>query len=1312
MANTNWKYKSEPFNEWKDIGPHEGYISGWFGEDYTSPRVLSELWTDKEGVFLFLKMTNDEDADVKASQEDEDLETPLITKLLQYLQQPIYAQVRFLWVENPQSPVNQWRTNSISVDEPKGDGRVSSLSFLDIRNYSFSIAKGMNVKLEDDGEDDQENTLYKFIFSNETNNKRGFEFSIGYGHHNLNNTNDKSVLGDIVTMYMHGKLLGCLEFNLNLKKVINNNEETVSFSYPSLSQLDIGLRIFFRDPEFPESGNSFYLASHRYPIIDETHPLIDEKPLPSDEVAPVLDDSHYLYNEINPLLGGDSKLHRAFKYYPDALPFKVRLDLLYPLEAERTHFIFKTINGFGENTGLPSSYRTNLGYRVHLIPIEEKSRLQFAIRPALFSDKNSDTAPLYLIPAGDFNIQVPNYHGDASIDIKAVANVDCGISGVEYIKLNSEPAATFTFIPDQAAYAPSHVSVKALLRDFPIIYEAKTKDVLASDTTDQDAPIANKRKDLNIMNETDDGSLDYIEIIKRDYFPVGFKFTDSHSAEYNQLERVEELVTWLQNTLISSGSGNGELSNEATTSWVYITQGIGAVYYAQPEQAILYKAEGSSSDFLDFLEIPSVGLPIEPGENTPLAFPMLPYGDVDPYALTDLRLLEVSLINNFRRKLIQQISAEEDDGNVTPLISEDDKVTPPISEEKKEPKPTGTSPQGLIAKFSSDYQTIERLELGRDTSEPTPKVIPFVDIKHRSYLKSALQSNQLFMVVSHPDSISKNFAADLMDSIDTTSIDIKKWIFELGTESWNKFNRNTILIFKFHDKPLIELAARPELWSFPEHFTNSNELADSATILSLLYDAIEIGNRDDPKESGKYEVLAQAATQANWTGILVLNAHVPPGGLPPELLALAAGINPDLFYAQYVGIELTRVTSDGFNLKPHESSLFGLIDYSNPEIPVATESGYNFHVASLTVVFENSRIKDFSAEILLVVEKLFEEPARLLDSRTNIISLIGVAEEHNGKMTYSFGFRGSNRFKLSGNAFEEIEILKAQFVTDPIPDLNAEVLKVVGRFIFWSRIRFAYLDQFDILSFGRTPGVDSGEPDYLSVSNMQIEMAFDLVKDATTRPVSTFTFNPNQMAFDLEKSGWRGQSLYEKFPLIFREFLVGKADGSIQQGYMNVNNPLNPVELGKNGIQWYGMSFSINMESSEDLGTKAKIKADIMVGWNAGQKGTFVGLRFPGTSGTDKSLTIVGILKLVFKSIRFVVYPLTREWDDNGNKLLAENTERQVGYLLNLKNIRLEFFVLSFPPTGRTEITLFGDPTEGIDREKRQVGWYAAYVKK
>ena len=100
-----------------------------------------------------------------------------------------------------------------------------------------------------------------------------------------------------------------------------------------------------------------------------------------------------------------------------------------------------------------------------------------------------------------------------------------------------------------------------------------------------------------------------------------------------------------------------------------------------------------------------------------------------------------------------------------------------------------------------------------------------------------------------------------------------------------------------------------------------------------------------------------------------------------------------------------------------------------------------------------------------------------------------------------------------------------------------------------------------------------------------------------------------------------------------------------------------------------------------------------MLAWSPGKDAVFVGLRLPGSSGGKREIAIQGVLKIVFKGIEFVV------GENNG----------QVSYLLKLKNIMIKFLVLSIPPSGQTEIIIFGDP-QGT-AENNTVGWYAAYAK-
>lgn len=1239
-----------------------GFPDGYLLAHFASRKLsLADLWAEDAGVFLFLRARS-ADLDVPA----------LEAKLRQFLLDPLNRQVRFLWIENPAEGVALWRSHSLSVDRvdsldgAPGARRISRLAYVDLRNYSLSIGAGTTIELDDAGDP------AGFVLTRAAQGGvEGFELAAGFGAHRFHE------LGDTLRLPMAGELAGCLHFDFHVERA---GEQSGTFGYPALAQLDVGFRVFFRDPDFPESGDKLSIASHRYPLVQE-----------------------------------QSRDDQGFALYPERIGFRISLDPLHPLLAARTWWAFQPVTGPASATGFPSAYRTNRGYSVHLLPVGDESRLQFAPRPALLDPAEQATAPLYLVPAGNYGLQVPNYETGG---LEPVADVVCGISGVEYVKISHDESTRLTFVPHQPAFAHAFVSVASLLRDLVAILESysETGVQLDPDNPDLDVPIEDTGQDDGALGITDQDRAKILERVRQDYFPPGHRFTVAQKEIYGNLEIVEDLIVWLRKALqtvtleANANAGDPALAAYPETSWAYVREAAGVVYHAQPDQAVLYKADASDTDFLDYLEVPSVGLPDSLTEAqadalsrttgvAALAFPMLPYGHVDPAQLTDVRQLEIALLNGYRRDRIHRIGAATD--FATSLKAAGDT------------RPVGTTPQGLIATFSEDCETLELLQLAKDTKN---YLIPFARITQGSPLKAAIQSNQLFMVVTDPEAIRPYFDDDVLASVTgaTNSLDIQDWGFELGPDNWQI--QGTIFLFKFHDRPLIELARDPAAWSLAGEL-NQDPGKASRSLVRLLEEAVDAVATGDPRVQRKYAVLDRAARQANWTGILALNVHVPLGNLPDALKALAAGIDPDSFYAQYVGVEVTQVTSDGQELTPQQSSLFGLIDYANPNVPLSDPSGYNFHVPKLTIVFQNSQIADFAAEVLLVMDRLFDEATSLLASPDgrNILRLAGVAEEHNGRVTYSFGFSGANRFELSGKALQEVEIVKAQFATDPFDDPDADPLPVTGRFVLWARIRFVYQDAFDVLSFGRAPDApipgpleleaEPPPPDYLSGSNLQIVMSFDLNQVDNQVEDLAFEPNPYQMAFDLERSGARSQSLFEKFPLKLSglRYVADDAEALSRSGFIPVSTPVDAPELGS---RWYGLTYELNLGSAGALAGSAGIVVSILVAWVPEEDGVFVGLKLPGSVGGKKEITVQGLLKISFKSIRFVVYPL--QADDPEAR--TPDGERAVGYLLKIKNIVLKFFVLSFPPSGQTEIILFGDPRE-IDREDKLVGWYAAYAR-
>ncbi|NJP11953.1 MAG: hypothetical protein HC866_22825 [Leptolyngbyaceae cyanobacterium RU_5_1] len=1084
---------------------------------------------------------------------------------------------------------------------------VGQRAVFQFRNLFLSIAGGSQCTLNAAGDG--------FVFSKAADNPDGFYLATGAGATRLFG------MGAIALSF-NGATAGCLQFDLTLRRPpVATSGSPPQVGYPELTALDIGLRLFFKDTaaDLPVSDSEFFVTSRRYPFLVED----------------------------------------ASAYTTD-LTLTVQLDPLNPLQEARTYFGFRQ-----GDVSLPSGYRTNIGYTVHLTP-QSNSRLVFAPMPATYEVSADD--PVYLVPAGDFELTVPPYNGAPA---NPNQNLLCGISGVEYIRLASD-RTMLSFRPGQAAFAPGFIP--------------------------------------NVPLKSD---------------------------------------------LKSDGGSDSPLTHLATTAWAYVWQQGGApTYFAQPDQAVLHQPKARAStaiasgvELLQYMEVPTATLP-PPDQETAPAFPLFPYGGVQPdaeqgVALTDYQQLELQVFSPIRRAQINQISAN---GNgPLPLMSATLSALPDALADSQ--TTTGTTPQGFLATFADEFETWRSLLLAKDTAN---KTVQFKDIERTAPLRSALQSNQLCLVISDPKALQPSAQKTYFPDNQLT---IQGWTFDLNPDHWAK--QGTILIFKFYTKPLIELIQNPQMWSIPEVFSgdptattatrdrllnliwgglakyasgapseDKTRIQDAlattenlpSTLRSQVEDALKAtGAGTSAKDYDHYKLLANAALNANWSGILALNVHVPPSNLPRELLAISTGIDESKFFAQYVGIETTPITptptATATELVVGQSSLFALVDYQDDTVPPPTATGYNFQVNSLMALFQNSQLKAFSSEVTIVLDRLFEERTQLLNdaSGRNIVILKGTAENHDGKVAYAFSFSGDNHFATpDSRVLNQVEIIKAQLATDPIADLEAATLTITGRFTFWGRLNFKPLEKFDAFSFGAEPPPPKSEtaiaPDndrYLSFSNLVVTMSFQRVKKDNVITLSDrqFAFVVENLVFDLQKSRVRQHSLYAKFPLKLTGLLY--SDGKKKPGgYLPVKTP-----LGSSGppdaTPWYGLTFELDLGGLGALSGATKFVTSLLLGWtptgSAGAAGgkVFVGLKMPGLAGDVLGFPLQSVIKLAFKSVEFVVAP--------------GSGDRSSSYLLKLKNIVLKLFVLSFPRGSQTELVIFGDP-KGTP-ENRTVGWYAAYAK-
>jgi hypothetical protein len=723
------------------------------------------------------------------------------------------------------------------------------------------------------------------------------------------------------------------------------------------------------------------------------------------------------------------------------------------------------------------------------------------------------------------------------------------------------------------------------------------------------------------------------------------------------------------------------LTAAATTAWASIVTATGTpTYYAQPDQATLYTPQpppgqaNPDDTCLFYQEVPAAQLP------GTAAFPLAPYAGLPGDALPIYQQYEAQVLSPARRALIHTAA-----GNLlhTALTASAPDPCALATDDVFR-----TTPQGLLARFAASGAppAWKQLLLALDA---TGHQASFDCLLDGTPLRAAVQTNQLFLVISDPTALQGHFSA--------SSLTIAEWSFALDLASWSQ--HGTILILKFHDKPLRDLVQDPSTWTQAQAF-NTAPSDSSQQLAAMIQAALDTYQATDASAETKrdYQYFVESVVlDPHWHGIVALQVAVPPGALPPELAGLAAGIDSTHFYAHHLGVAVTPIDHTGGQLQVKPSSLFGLIDYRNAVYPPANDTGYNFKVDNLRVLFDNSQLASFSSQIEITLDQLFGEATALVNSpsgRNNIV-LNGRYEIHDNQPAYVFGFSGDNVFALpDSHILNAVEIVKAQFTTTVPPGGFQAGAQVYSRFSFWGQFNFAKLDRFDLFSFGMAGASNGnsgdGDGQYLRFTNLGVTMTFLW----GTADAATFAFDPGAVAFDPARSTPRANSLYAHFPLKIVDLLSSAGDKApADLGYLPVQSPLVSPGLGK---AWYGLVHELELGSAGALAGGVGLTVNLLAAWSPNPDGVsaFVGLKLPG-SGSKSEFSLQGVLKLSFGGIQFIT---------TGTEATG------LGYILKLKNIVLKLLLLSFPPNGQTEVLIFGDPQ--AQSSNRTLGWYAAYAKK
>ena len=703
----------------------------------------------------------------------------------------------------------------------------------------------------------------------------------------------------------------------------------------------------------------------------------------------------------------------------------------------------------------------------------------------------------------------------------------------------------------------------------------------------------------------------------------------------------------------------------------------GPLYRAQADNAALFAPAGAEG-FLSFRKLAGMPLPAATGNALPAGYPMLPFTGISGTDLAPYRQLEYQAVASTRRAAIGTLT-----GHALAVRLADGTTTPSIT------------PQGLRADVDGNGNVVD-LTLARSQAGPVTLG------KVTGNLAAALQSNQLFLVASDPTTLAATPPADHgAVQIPSSPDDVSQfWTIDTWPSSWSA--SKTLLVLKFADKPLSELAADTSSWAGEQGSQFNPGTGGVQAAQSVLQALIDQAKSSKDPEFAPFAALAD---DPSWQGVLFLNAPVPPAELPTEIAGLAAGIDASAFKAHHLGLTVTPSTVSGSTITQSGSSLFGLVFYQSPNSAAGAQPPYAFNVLNLKVRFENSLVRTFASQIELLVDELFGERATLVEPATfhplsqNVLILDGVYQRQGKSGGYTFSTAADNLFEVDSAVLDTVEVTAAQFVTVIPPDPTTPTKPAESRFVLTGALRFLPA-QLDVFSFGPdkvdTPA-DRLSPQRLSCTNLWITLDYVPADRSSDR----YTFDASHLVLDPVQSVARATSLFAGFPLTLASFVHVPKQASNDTGG---NTPATPASLGFLGIgttpplggsitaPWFGVVADLGFGTAGALAAEAGFKASMLVAWapgsgtNAANAG--IGLKLPGTGSGGKLLSLQGVLKLKIGSLSLSRHDGT--------------------YLLELDRIALSVLMLTFPSGGQLDALLFADPT---GKDHSTLGWYAGYAK-
>lgn len=741
------------------------------------------------------------------------------------------------------------------------------------------------------------------------------------------------------------------------------------------------------------------------------------------------------------------------------------------------------------------------------------------------------------------------------------------------------------------------------------------------------------------------------------------------------------------------------LQSKHVTSWVSIhpvsapAEGIAVHpvrYLSQPVGSTLYGwedlARASANQFLGFR---NTAAPLD-AVNTP-PFPLVPYscyqsqGELSSPTIAEF---EQKVVSPVRRFYIQTL-----------------KEAPSVADESPGATYNATTPGGQLVKLQgSHYEKVLLTASPPREKEAPPEDFCFLNLD--GALLKAMQTNQLFLVVTDNKNFNIPGPDSIMASVFNNKINVGGWNFTVNVGNNSYMDYHDVMIIKGRSgegQSLAELIQHPELWTQPDDFNASSFQSETDPIpASVSGDIAGLSKwlQDYLKQSkilqledSSYQHFNRIVEDPYWTGTLILKPTI--GGFPKDLENLLSLMgNHQQYFGHHIGMDTRPVNA---NLETNgENPVFGLINVKHPNYlpgsmkPVDTGREFDFSILHLKVAIQQGNLTDFVCLGQLTMERWFgRRLGTVADVRrpSGTLLLKGTTQREGRKQTYVLETEAPSQYPIDSNIINSVSVDKVKYVSvNDTQGANTSRLMISGSIKF-HKLQLKNDQPFDIWSFGQ---------DGLLFQNLVLEVTGsgnETKYDLQMRKAHFFPSAKNKSVPAI--------SLFDSVSLELMNFVIGKEGTDLNDvGYLPVR--ASDQFTGISEIPWYGLQFKLKAGTMGGISGNKPLDLELMLAWGGQpeqpgddptQYSVAIGVKMPG--GARRQLSLQNIIQLDFSDI-----VLKYESAEPGSGVIKP------GFVLKLNRMAVKLLGWRLPPAGNVTMYLFGG-----GEEESPVGWYAAYKK-